>query len=390
MRFALPVPSTHRRKLAHVPSALLRTLRERAVPRLDRQCASIALDVPVVEMLLRTIDPTLSLRAVRARVVSVRPETHDVTTFVLRPNARFRGFRAGSYVTLSLDIEGQRVERSYSISSAPSDDGSFAITVKRVPGGRVSNYLCERLRVGDVLELSAPTGQFVLPRELPAELLMISAGSGITPVMSMLRQLARERPSTRVTFLHFARTPHDIVFHEELLRIASEWPALRLGFCVEEAPERSTYARGRFREELLTEMAPNYRELDTFLCGPSGFMRSVVQTFESQGADLAKLRYERFSADFDATQFLEHTQVVRFVRSGTEVLSSRPQTILQQAESAGVVVDAGCRAGNCGTCRSLKRCGVVVDVTTGRESGSGEEFIYPCVSVPKGTVEVVL
>jgi ferredoxin len=141
---------------------------------------------------------------------------------------------------------------------------------------------------------------------------------------------------------------------------------------------------------LLQETVPEFAALDTYLCGPSGFMQAVMQAFEQQDADLSKLRYERFGTALDTSSFLEHTQLIRFVRSGTETLSNRPRTILEEAERAGVRVESGCRAGNCGTCRCRKTSGVVVDITTGRASRAGEEFIYPCVSVARGAVEVDL
>jgi ferredoxin len=149
-------------------------------------------------------------------------------------------------------------------------------------------------------------------------------------------------------------------------------------------------AQGRFSAEFLAEHAPDFREIDTFMCGPAGFMQAVLRHFEAAQADLARLRYERFDAGLDLTQFLDHAQLIRFVRSGTESMTNRPRTILEEAETAGLSVEYGCRAGNCGTCRCRKVSGVVVDVTTGIESGAHEEYIFPCVSVARGTVEVDL
>jgi ferredoxin-NADP reductase len=377
-------------KISDLSSSLWARALRRGLPLLDRASAQVEIDLPLLEAALGKLDETLSLHRIRARVVEVRDETHDVKTFVLRPNARFRDYLPGSYVTLRLSIDGRTVERSYSLSSAPSRDGLIAITVKRVPGGVVSNWLADRVRPGDVLSLSGPAGQFVLPRELPPKLLMLSAGSGITPVMSMLRQLMAQRAPTQVVFMHFARTPRDLIFGEELVQLASRIPNLQLSFCVEQADESWTAQRGRFSLALLESIAPEFRELPTYLCGPSPFMQAVMQTLEQAEADLSKLRYERFNADFDATKFLAHGQLIRFLRSGTESVSSRPRTILEEAESLGVPLESGCRAGNCGTCRCLKRSGVVVDVVTGRESGTGEEFIYPCISVARGAVELDL
>jgi ferredoxin-NADP reductase len=368
---------------------LLERLRAHAATQVDRVTRRLTVDAPVLEGALRRLDPTLSLRSIRARVVEVRDETHDVKTFVLRPNARFKDFQAGCFVNVKLRIAGKPMQRSYSISSAPSRDGLFSITVKRVAGGVVSNWLADHVQPGFVLSLSAPSGQFVLPQERPSELLMLSAGSGITPVMSMLRQLVTEdeRP---ITFVHFARSPRDIIFREELERIASYSSHVRVVFCVEEADSTWQGAVGRFTAELLAEVAPKFRELDTFMCGPSGFMKAVVKTLEESGAELARLRYERFGVDFDPSAFIGHGQLVRFAKSGGESMSTTPRTILDEAERLGIAVEWGCRAGNCGTCRCKKVSGVVTDVTTGAESGAGEEFIFPCVSIPRGAVEVEL
>jgi ferredoxin-NADP reductase len=364
-----------------------------AVPAIDRASARVQLDAPLLEALLTKIEPTLSLRLVRAEVVSVVDETADTKSYWLRPNARFGTHRAGAYVTLHLRIAGQSIRRSYSVSSAPRADGLICITVKRVPGGLVSNWLADHLRPGTLLELSAPDGQFVLPTRPSDKLLMLSAGSGITPVMSMLRQLLAAGSDCQITFLHFARSPRDIIFHEELTRIAQTHPNVRIALCVESAEGHVgswTGGIGRFNEAFLAEHAPEFRELDTYMCGPAGFMQAVMTYYEQADADLSKLRYERFDVALDLSKFLNHAQVIRFVRSGAESMSNRPRTILEEAERAGLSVESGCRAGNCGACRCMKRSGVVVDVLTGAESGPNEEFIYPCISVARGTVEVEL
>ena len=359
---------------------------------LDRASARFSVDLPLIEAGLKKLDPTLSLCAVRARVIEVSDETPDTKTYWLRPNARFGSYLPGSYVTLRVRIDGQTVQRNYSLSTAPRRDGLIAITVKRVHGGKVSNWLADELRPGHVVELSAAQGKFVLAPEPPAKLLLLSAGSGITPVMSLLRQLTAARARREIVFLHFARTPRDIIFRTELERIVRDHPGVRLELCVENAGDEDAWSGhlGRFSEALLQAVAPDFRSLDTYLCGPGGFMQSVMQTLERSGADLGKLRYERFSVDFDASLFLEQASVLRFLRSNTEALSNRPRTILEEAEGAGLRVESGCRAGNCGTCRCRKVRGVVVDITSGRESGAGDEFIYPCISVARGTVEIDL
>ncbi len=361
-----------------------------ARPWLVRASSRVSARVPLLEGVLAKVDPTLSLHRVLARVVEVRDETHDVRTFVLRPNARFGDYRPGAHVRVHLVVDGRAVQRTYSLSSAPGTNGLPSITVKRVPGGLVSNHLANVVAPGHVLELSAPEGQFTLPNPIPAKLLMISAGSGITPVMSMLRHLVATRSATEVTFLHFARTPADVIFARELAQIAQTAKNVRVVSCVEQADAAWSGPTGRFTRELLEDVAPNFRDLDTYLCGPGGFMRAVVQAYEAAGADLSKLRYELFNADFDVSTILEQSHLVRFARSGVESLANRPLTILHQAEAQGLRVETGCRAGTCGTCRCKKKRGVVFNVATQRESGAGEEMIFPCVSVARSTVEVDL
>jgi ferredoxin-NADP reductase len=371
------------------PAALALGVSRRVVPVLDRATRRVTLDNALLERALTRVDPTLSLRHVRARVLAITDETSDTKTYLLAPNARFGSFRPGSFVTLHLRIDDQPVQRSYSISTAPRRDGVIAITVKRVPGGRVSNWLADTLRPGHVLELSPAQGRFVLPAELPPRLLLLSAGSGVTPVMSMLQQLTAAGSPCSVLFMHFARTPRDIIFRAELERIAAAHEQVRLAFCVEHGVEEGMF-EGRFNEALLRELEPEFGALDTFLCGPPGFMRSVMQCYERCDADMSKLRYERFNVELDPSRFLAAAHVIRFMRSGAESIGNRPRTILEAAESAGLTPRFGCRAGNCGSCRCRKQRGVVVDITTGLESDAGAEFIYPCITVARGNVEVDL
>jgi ferredoxin-NADP reductase len=368
---------------------LLRGLRK-VTPWVDQLSARVHTRNPVLEAGLARLDPMLSLHRVKARVVEVVNETADVKTFVLRPNARFGRYQPGAYVSLRLSIDGKPVQRSYSLSSAPSRDGLISITVKRVIGGLVSNWLCDNLRAGDVLELGAPEGQFLLPTTHGDALLMISAGSGITPVMSMLRHLVRSGSTARITFLHFARSPRDVIFGRELSHIAHRAPNVDIITCVEAADGGWEGPTGRFSLELLEQSAPSFRSMDTFLCGPAPFMKLVMQTLERAEADLSRLRFERFGVDFDAGSFLQEAHVVRFARSQVESVSNKQLTILQEAEARGVAIESGCRAGTCGTCRCTKNSGVVVDLVTGRESGAGEELIFPCVSMARGVVEVEL
>jgi ferredoxin-NADP reductase len=359
-------------------------------PWVDQLSARLSTEHPLLEASLAWLDPTLSLHSIKARVVSIREETADVKTYVLKPNARFGRYVPGAYVTLRLRIDGKLVQRAYSLSSAPTRDGLISITVKRVQGGQVSNWMADHVAPGDVLELSAPQGKFLLPAQPAQALLMISAGSGITPVMSMLRHLVRKRSTASITFLHFARSARDVIFEHELRQIASSCPNVKIVTCVEQAEPSWQGPSGRFSQELLEQSAPDFRGMQTFLCGPAPFMRAVMQSLEQSGADLSQLRFERFGVDFNTADVFTEARVVRFTRSQVESISNRSLTILQEAEARGVAIESGCRAGTCGTCRCTKKRGVVLDIVTGQVSGDGEELIFPCVSMAQGSVEVEL
>ncbi len=362
----------------------------RALPLLDWATSKVSVDSRRLERLVAAVEPTLSLRDVRARVVAIRLETHDTKTYVLKPNGRFRGFTPGAYLSLRVTVDGEPVVRSYSISSSSAAEGVVAITVKRVEGGVVSNWLFHRLAVGDVVEIGQAQGQFVLPKDVPPRLLMISAGSGITPVMAMLRHVTQlgARPTT--AFLHFARSPEDVIFRDELAQIAERCASVSVTTCVERADEAWSGARGRFTAGLLEEAAPDYREIPIYLCGPAPFMAEVIKVLEATGCDLANLRYEQFTSGVDVSAFLSAASLVRFTRSGVETVVSKPRTLLEVAEARGLRPEHGCRMGVCGSCRCEKKSGVVIDVTTGLESGNGAESIRPCVSIAKGNVDLDL
>ena len=362
----------------------------RALPLIDWVTSRVSLDSRRLERLVHAVEPTLSLRDVRARVVAIRLETHDTKTYVLKPNGRFRGFEPGAYLSLRIVVDGEPVVRSYSISSSSSTEGLVAITVKRVDGGIVSNWLFHRLAVGDVVEIGQARGSFLLPKDVPPRILMISAGSGITPVMAMLRHVTSLGAQPKTAFLHFARAPEDIIFRDELAQVAARCPSVGVTICVERAGADWMGPRGRFTAALLEEAAPDFREIPIYLCGPAPFMAEVIKALEATGCDLANLRYEQFTSGADVSAFLATSSLVRFTRSGVETVVSRPRTLLEVAEARGLRPEHGCRMGVCGSCRCEKVRGVVIDITTGRESGDGAESIRPCVSVAKGNVDLDL
>jgi len=332
-----------------------------------------------VELWLHELDPIWSLTEIRARVVDVVRETADVKTFVLRPNRRWHGHRAGQYTTIEVEINGVRVRRCYSISSSPADP-RVAITVKRVPGGRVSSWLHDHVGAGDVIVLGAAAGDFVLPDHEPAQLLLISAGSGITPVMSIMRDLAARNAIRDVTFVHYAHSRADVIFRAELDALAGHHPGLRLlVHAVDEG--------GRFDEEGFARRVPDFAERATYLCGPPGLMARVEQLWDQAGA---ALRSERFALPTVASTTDSRLVRLRLARSDRAVAVTTTGTLLEQLERAGERPASGCRIGICHTCKCRKRRGAVRNLLNGSISREPDEDIQLCISAPCSDIELDL
>jgi stearoyl-CoA 9-desaturase NADPH oxidoreductase len=341
-----------------------------------------------VDRYLEQFDPTWSLNEVRATVVSVRQLTADSVTLSLRPNRNWQGFRAGQYVRLTVEINGVRRTRCYSpANSAHARDGLIELTAKSHAGGFVSKYLREQARPGMVVTLSQADGVFALPDARPDRILLISGGSGITPVMAMLRTLLDENHRGRITFLHYCNTAADMIYADALAAIAARHPNVELIRCFAQ-PGRGEDARGElqglFSREQLRAAVPDYAEADTFLCGPPAMMQAVERVWAEDGLS-ARLLQERFGAAPMASVSASADGEVRFARS-ERLAANNGDTLLNQAEAAGLKPESGCRMGICHACTCRKTAGRVRDLRTGQLSEAGEEEIQICVSVPVGSV----
>ena len=335
-----------------------------------------------LESTLQALHPVLSFSEVRARVVRVIDETADTKTWVLAPNALWEGARAGQFVRVQMEINGRREERVYSLSSRPGAR-RMAITVKRQPGGLVSNFLHDHVIAGDVLTLSQAMGEFVLPQDLPAKMLLLSAGSGITPVMSMLRDLQRRNYPGDVVFLHICRSKADFIFAKQLLEIAGAYPELSLLIHADDVA-------GPFKIDMLQLLVPDLAERSTWLCGPAGLMDAVHRLW-SQAAIKAPLASERFVA-FTILPTLEAGVPVdvAFAQSGKHFATSGTAPLLVQAEQAGFSPKHGCRIGICRSCQCVKKTGTVQNLHTGELSSAPNELIRLCISVARSDVSLDL
>ncbi len=338
------------------------------------------------EFWLGKLDPARSLEEVRAVVVQVVQEARDVKTFVLRPNARWRGFSAGQHVAIEVEIDGTRTRRVYSLSSAPSEP-RLAITVKRLPHGRVSSWLHDTVGPGHVLGLGPAAGDFVVPEPAPKKLLLLSAGSGITPIRAILRDLDARDAVFDVVLIHHARARDGVIFGRELESITARRAGLRLDFRLKD--ERG---RGGFDEARLAELVPDFAERSTYLCGPHGLMNRVERMWEEAGAS-HRLHRESFGAPAaDTARDYKARGACRVHLSRTRRTHVLPkgEPLLDSLERAGERPRSGCRIGICQTCTYRKRQGAVKNLITGSISSQSDEEILLCSSQPHSDLELDL
>ncbi|OHV74702.1 ferredoxin reductase [Pseudofrankia sp. BMG5.36] len=348
--------------------------------------AAASLTTPLLpDDYLGLVDPLWSRRGSRGRVVAVHPEAAGAASLVIRPGAGWKEHRAGQYVRVGVAVDGVWHWRPYSVSSAPGDPGGVvSITVKSVPGGRLSQHLVERVRPGAVVRLEHPQGRFVLPRAIPPRLLFVTAGSGITPVMSMLRSLALRGEMPDVVLVHSAPSRDDVIFGSELRDLAARFPTLRLY-------EHHTRAGGRYAGRLtaaaLPVICPDWAERPTWACGPPGLLADAEARWCHAGiAD--RLRVERFHPAPAPGGGGGAGGRVRFTRSGRQAHTHGDTPLLAVGEDAGVLMPSGCRMGICHSCMARLTSGRVRDLRTGREYGDEGDLVQTCVSTAVGDVEI--
>jgi ferredoxin-NADP reductase len=333
---------------------------------------------------LELVNPLWSTRELRGRIESIRPETREAATVTIKPGYRWGGHQPGQYLRIGLDIEGVRHWRAYSLTSDPDlSDGLIAITVKHVASGRVSPYLVRRGRPGTIVSLGGVEGDFCLPEPIPPRLLFVSAGSGITPIMSMLRHLARAGELGDAVLLHSARHADEVIFGAELRALAQAHP----GFVLH---EQHTAARGRMAPDDLDALAPDWRRRELYLSGPADMIEAFSAHYDRSG--LAELLHaERFQPRLGLPEGQAGSGgTIRFLRSGREAQSDGTQPILVAGESVGLELAFGCREGICHTCVGELRAGEVRDLRTGRVHGERGETVRTCIHAPEGLIEIDL
>lgn len=331
------------------------------------------------------LHPALSWARPLARIVARTRASGDAVTLLLRPNRHWQGFSAGQHVNVSAEIDGIRVTRSYSLSDMPRADGRIAITVKAVTGGRLSRHLCEDARVGDVLDLGPAFGEMTPPGSGSSPLLFLAAGSGITPLMAMLRRVAAQGMPRPLTLMYWARTREEFCFAAELRGLAARHADFHVRFVLTRAdawaPDET---EGRLSEQQLSTLVPDATQRHVYACGPGGFVESARALLASRAPTFQS---EAFTPPPRGVEESGSVQVT-LARRGQTLVVPRGQSLLSALEQAGLNPASGCRMGICNTCACGKRSGTTRHLPTGTVQPEPVSALRLCVS--SATSDLVL
>jgi ferredoxin-NADP reductase len=334
---------------------------------------------------LEMINPLWSTQELRGRIERIERETPDAATVVIKPGWDWPGHEPGQYLRVGMPVDGVHHWRAYSITSDPGrSDGCISITPKLVESGRVSPYLVRTARPGVIVRLGEVEGTFTLPDPLPPKLLFISAGSGITPIMSMLRSIDGAVRFTDVVHLHSARSAEEVIFGAELRDHDRRNPGFRLH-------EQLTSESGRMSPDDLDRLCPDWRNRETFVSGPPEMLAAMTAYWDEQVGDREHLHVEHFQPYLGVDEGRHGDGgSIHFCHGDVTAVSDGANPILVVGEDAGVALPFGCRMGICHTCVGRLRSGRVRDLRTGRVHGQDGEMVRTCINAPEGAIEIEL
>lgn len=339
-----------------------------------------------VDAWLAWLHPALRLNRVMARVVARQWVADDMLALTLRANGNWRGAQPGQHLQLYLERHGVRLSRSYSLT-AMQPGGRLQIAIKRQPGGRVSPYLLERLAVGEVLELGPVYGELSWPAQAPG-VLLLAAGSGITPLLGMLRAALAQGFSAPISLLHYVREPGQRAFVTELLALQEQHANLQVRWSLSGTATEGADLHGRFTAEHLQGIA-GVAQCSVLACGPAGFVETVQQCWQGVPGQ-GELQLEAFTPPPLRAEISLRAVRLSFARSRQVVQADNQRSLLEQAEAHGLKPAHGCRQGICASCTCTLLSGAVRDLRSGLLFSEPGQPIRLCISAPHGDVEIAL
>ena len=324
---------------------------------------------------LKLLNPLWTARELRGEIIDVRNETADSATVTIKPGWGFSAdYRPGQYVGIGLRVEGRWHWRSYSLTSVPvRDKKRITITVKATPEGFLSSHLVNGVTPGTIVRLAAPKGDFALPDPPPPKILFVSAGSGITPLMAMLRSLTARGQSPDIVHVHSAPTAEDVIFHDELRDLETSQPGYKLHL-------QLTQQDGKLDFDNLDDLVSDWRDRPTWACGPTPMLDAVETVWDAAGRS-DDLHMERFA--IARTDKGGEGGTVTFAISDKTIEIDGATSLLEAGEKVGIQMPFGCRMGICQTCVLPLEDGYVRDFRSGDEHGAGDR-INTCVSTASG------
>lgn len=329
---------------------------------------------------------------------AVRQETPEAKSYFFRPTSGQRlAFEPGQFLTFVFDIDGEEHQRSYTISSSVDAPGWVSITVKRVPYGVISNWLFHNMTSGAMVSAFPPAGIFTCGVTPSASLLILTAGSGVTPAASMLRSLSDRASQADITLIHFARSPEDMIFTSEMAHWTNTLPNLRIIPVITRDSQYGGWVGpvGRLSTDLIRALVPDAAERTVYCCGPETFMQDAHKILTGLGVDDDRFHVESFSSEvvepeYQADIHKGATHKIRFEQSDQSVVVDDGGTVLKAAKQSKVRIQTSCKKGVCGTCRVKLLSGTVqIDHKGGikqREIDQG--YILACCSRPTSDIVV--
>ncbi|MDX1957019.1 MAG: iron-sulfur cluster-binding domain-containing protein [Leptospiraceae bacterium] len=336
----------------------------------------------LIDFMIGHFNPMFSRKRVRASILKITKETEDTKTLVLNVNRNWKKFQAGQHIPVTVEIEGRRVTRFYSISSSEME-AYPSITVKKQAGGVVSNFIHDHLKKRDMIEIGEASGNFCL-KTFDENLLFIVGGSGITPVYSILKTHLSKLKDKKITLIYFSRTKEEIIFFEQLNSLEDKFSNLKIHHVLTHE-EKAGFRTSFLSKDLLETLVPDYQDRLTFLCGPETLQNVTKELIHSN-----RLISENFQPHIKPKQKKSNQAYeVKLLNSHKSILVKGEKSLLQELEDNGVYPPSGCRMGICHTCICTKTKGSTEDMRDG-DSSTNPKSIQICVSRAESNLELEL